>query len=88
MLSDDCPVVFDPASYFGDPEAEFGIVEMFGGFPERFQDAYREIRPPKPGFEQRRHLYRLYHELNHLHLFGAGYAGGCQKTIARLLDFL
>ena len=88
MLSDERPVVFDPASYFGDPEAEFGIVEMFGGFSERFQDAYREIRPSKPDFEQRRHLYRLYHDLNHLHLFGAGYAQGCQKTIAHLLDFL
>ena len=53
MLSDDCPVVFDPASYFGDPEAEFGIVEMFGGSFERFQGAYREIRPSEPGFEQR-----------------------------------
>ena len=32
------PVVFDPASFYGHDEFEFGIVTMFGGFDSRFFD--------------------------------------------------
>jgi fructosamine-3-kinase len=37
------------------------------------------------GYEQRITLYQLYHVLNHLNLFGAGYLGRAQAMIAELL---
>jgi fructosamine-3-kinase len=36
------PVIFDPAVYYGDRETDLAMTELFGGFPSRFYDAYRE----------------------------------------------
>ena len=82
------PVVFDPASYYGDAEAEFGIVDMFGGFSDGFHRGYASVKPFAEGFESRKHLYRLYHELNHFNLFGSSYAASCESTIDRLLGMI
>jgi fructosamine-3-kinase len=79
------PVIFDPASYYGHREAEFGMMRLFGGFGPRVEAAYQEIWPFEPGSENRIALYRLYHELNHLNLFGAAYYGQCINTIKALL---
>ncbi len=59
------PIVFDPAVYYGDREAEFGIITMFGGFDQSFFEAYEEAFPFQSGSENRRDLYLLYHQLNH-----------------------
>lgn len=80
------PVVFDPAVYYGDREAEFGIIEMFGGFNQAFYQAYRSEYPFPQGFEMRKDLYLLYHQLNHLNLFGAGYRSAVEGTMGRLLS--
>ncbi|MDG1891559.1 MAG: fructosamine kinase family protein [Verrucomicrobiota bacterium] len=84
-LKDGTPVVFDPASYYGDAEAEFGMVDLFGGFTHHFQLGYESVRPFCQGFELRRRLYRLYHEMNHLNLFGRNYAESCQASISILI---
>ncbi len=78
------PVIFDPAVYYGDHEAEFGIIEMFGGFTADFYRAYQEVYPMDSGFAQRKYLYLLYHQLNHLNLFGGSYAAGVQDSMSRL----
>jgi fructosamine-3-kinase len=80
------PVLFDPASYFADREAELAMTELFGGFAEPFYAAYNETWPLDPGYKVRKHLYNLYHILNHLNLFGSGYAGQAQRLIERLLS--
>lgn len=67
------PALIDPASYYADSEMEFAIITMFGGFSQRFYDAYAEINPLEPEWQQRNKLYRLYHILNHYYLFGGGY---------------
>src|SRR5262249_31666247 len=67
------PVIFDPAVYYGDREADLAMTELFGGFPEEFYSSYSQAFPLSAGYEQRRHLYNLYHLLNHLNLFGSGY---------------
>ena len=72
-LADGTPVVFDPASYYGDREADLAMTELFGGFTPEFYTAYAEAAPLPEGYEQRRTLYNLYHVLNHLNLFGASY---------------
>jgi protein-ribulosamine 3-kinase len=78
------PVVFDPAVYYGDREADLAMTELFGGFPEEFYRAYDEMFPLDPGYEKRKHLYNLYHLLNHLNLFGGGYLGQVKETLRRL----
>ena len=79
------PVVYDPAVYYGDREADLAMTELFGGFGGDFYAAYREAWPLAPGYGTRRLLYNLYHILNHLNLFGSGYLGQAQDMIDRLL---
>jgi len=79
------PIVFDPAVYYGDPEADLAMTELFGGFAPAFYRAYREIVPPEPGYELRKDLYNLYHVLNHANLFGGGYAAQAEAMMRRLL---
>jgi protein-ribulosamine 3-kinase len=79
------PVIFDPASYYGHREAEIGMMRMFGGFDTRCEAAYAEVWPLADGAEQRISLYRLYHELNHLILFGYNYYRSCISTIDSLI---
>ena len=78
------PVVFDPAVYYGDREADLAMTELFGGFPREFYEAYEETHPLDAGYPRRKHLYNLYHLLNHLNLFGAGYLGQVQETLGLL----
>jgi protein-ribulosamine 3-kinase len=80
------PVVFDPAVYYGDREADLAMTELFGGFPAEFYEGYNEVWPIPDGYEGRKPLYNLYHLLNHLNLFGAGYLEQVQSTL-RLLRF-
>lgn len=84
-LPDGTPVIFDPAVYYGDREADIAMTELFGGFPDSFHAAYRESWPLDPGYEVRKTLYNLYHVLNHFNLFGAGYLGQARRMIGTLL---
>lgn len=87
-FSFDCagqPVVFDPAIYYGDRETDIAMTELFGGFPAAFYAAYREVYPLDPGYSIRKTLYNLYHILNHLNLFGAGYGRQAEQMMSRLL---
>ena len=67
------PVIFDPAVYYGDRESDIAMTMLFGGFGRAFYEAYSKAWPMAPGHEQRLKLYRLYHVLNHLNLFGRSY---------------
>ena len=86
FLPDGTPVIFDPAVYYGDREADIAMSELFGGFAPQFRDAYREAWPLDPGYGVRRDLYNLYHVLNHVNLFGAGYVTQAQGLIRKLLS--
>jgi fructosamine-3-kinase len=79
------PVIYDPAVYFGDREADLAMTELFGGFGNRFYDAYQESWPLSSGYATRKVLYNLYHILNHLNLFGGGYLGQAETMMDRLL---
>ncbi|MGB7933841.1 MAG: fructosamine kinase family protein [Gammaproteobacteria bacterium] len=82
------PVIFDPAVYYGDREADIAMTELFGGFGREFYAAYREVYPLDEGYAVRKTLYNLYHVLNHLNLFGGGYLSQAQGMIDRLLSEL
>ncbi len=79
------PVLFDPAVYYGDREADLAMTELFGGFPAGFYDGYNAAWPLDAGYGVRKQLYNLYHLLNHAHLFGGGYAHQSGRVIDRLL---
>ncbi|OGI42793.1 MAG: hypothetical protein A2150_01660 [Candidatus Muproteobacteria bacterium RBG_16_64_11] len=84
-LADGTPVIFDPAVYYGDREADLAMTELFGGFGAGFYSAYRAAWPLDPGYRVRKDLYNLYHVLNHLNLFGGGYRAQAERLIDRLL---
>lgn len=79
------PVIFDPAVYYGDREADVAMTELFGGFSADFYTAYRGAFALDAGYEVRKQLYNLYHVLNHFNLFGGGYAAQAATLVDRLL---
>jgi fructosamine-3-kinase len=79
------PVIYDPAVYYGDREADLAMTELFGGFPPSFYEAYRAEYPLDAGYPVRKHLYNLYHVLNHLNLFGGGYGAQAERMIEQLI---
>jgi len=78
-------VVYDPACYFGDHEADLAMMELFGHPGKRFFASYTEHFPVDAGYPRRRELYNLYHVLNHANLFGGGYGAQARRMIEMLL---
>jgi fructosamine-3-kinase len=79
------PVVYDPAPYYGDREADLAMTRLFGGFGPRFHAAYAAAWPLDAAAGYRRDLHNLYHVLNHLNLFGGSYAAQAEAMIDGLL---
>jgi protein-ribulosamine 3-kinase len=65
--------LIDPAVYYGHREADLAMTKLFGGFSKIFYDSYNHYFPLKEGYEYRENIYKLYHVMNHLNLFGKGY---------------
>jgi fructosamine-3-kinase len=84
-LADATPVVFDPAVYVGDREADLAMTTLFGGFPADFHAAYAAAWRPDDGCRERRDFYNVYHLLNHANLFAGGYVRQAQELIERVL---
>jgi protein-ribulosamine 3-kinase len=80
------PVIFDPAVYYGDREADLAMTELFGGFDDRFYHSYRHAWAIDPGYTTRKVLYNLYHVLNHYNLFGGGYARQALDMVDALIS--
>ncbi|MCM5682222.1 fructosamine kinase family protein [Schlegelella sp. S2-27] len=85
MLTDGTPVVYDPAVSCSDAEAELAMMELFGGPPSGFWQAYRQAAGLHEGYPRRRALYQLYHLLNHVLLFGGSYEQQALACAHRLL---
>jgi fructosamine-3-kinase len=79
------PVIFDPATYWGDREVDLAMTELFGGFPAAFYQGYTSVYPLDPGYDRRKQLYNLYHILNHYNLFGGSYQSQANSAIELLL---
>jgi protein-ribulosamine 3-kinase len=80
------PVIFDPAVYYGDREADLAMTRLFGGFGSVFYEAYEQAWPLPEGAAGRVDLYNLYHVLNHTNLFGGAYLGQAIGLIDSLLE--
>lgn len=85
VLADGTPVVFDPAVFYGDREADIAMTRLFGSFSPRFYSAYAATWPLDQAAGTRRDLYNVYHMLNHLNLFGGSYREKAEGMIDRLL---
>lgn len=83
--SENQPIIFDPASYYGDRETDLAMTELFGGFGRDFYAAYNDVWQLDAGYKTRKNLYNLYHILNHVNLFGGGYASQAKNMMQQLL---
>lgn len=83
-LGQGAPVIYDPASYYGDSETDLAMTELFGGFGEEFYAAYDEMRPRRSDYGARTDVYQLYHILNHANLFGAHYQSRAATMMSEL----
>lgn len=79
------PIIFDPATYYGDREVDLAMTELFGRFPTAFYEAYQAAYPLDAGYAKRKTLYNLYHILNHFTLFGGSYESQANRMIDQLL---
>ncbi|NIP98563.1 MAG: fructosamine kinase family protein, partial [Akkermansiaceae bacterium] len=52
-LADGTPVIYDPAVYHGDREADLAMTTLFGGFSPAFYSAYEESWPLPAGHQAR-----------------------------------
>ena len=77
-------LLYDPAPYFGDPDVDLAMSELFGQFPATFYSAYHDVHPRRAGYEERKSLYNLYHALNHFVLFGSGYLSLVKNQLQQL----
>ncbi|HZW39691.1 MAG TPA: fructosamine kinase family protein [Ignavibacteriaceae bacterium] len=78
------PCLIDPAVYYGNREADLAMTKLFGGFTSDFYSSYNEIYPLLKDYHYRENIYKLYHILNHLNLFGMGYY---RQAISLMLSY-
>lgn len=83
-MTPDGPIYYDPASYWGDRECDIAMSQLFGQLPPAFYDGYNYVYPLPEGFQQRIHIYNLYHILNHCNCFGGSYLSQAESMIEQV----
>ncbi len=81
----DTPALIDPAVHYADREVEIAFVELFGGFPRGFVQAYNRVSPLDEGYAGRRPLHQLYPLLVHLNHFGETYGPSVDRACREAL---
>jgi fructosamine-3-kinase len=76
--------VIDPACSYGDGWADIAMMKLFGGFSSACFEAYAAETHDRDGVDDRIAVYQLYHVLNHVNLFGRGYAGQAMSLVSSL----
>ncbi|CAM9472895.1 unnamed protein product [Chrysoparadoxa australica] len=84
-MKDGTPVIFDPATYYGDREVDLAMSKLFGSFGGEFYKAYSEEYHLPEGWQQRETIYNMYHMFNHYVLFGGGYWGSATRMADEVL---
>ena len=74
--------IFDPAVYCGHREMDLGMTKLFGGFDQRFYNAYNATYPLEAGWQQRLQLTQLYPLLVHALLFGGHYVASAKEILS------
>jgi fructosamine-3-kinase len=85
FLCDDqgCPVLIDPAVYYGHREMDLAMTKLFGGFDVALYTAYHAEWPLEKGWEERVDLCNLYPLMVHVNLFGGGYVAQVEGVLKR-----
>lgn len=87
MLADSSgrPAFLDPAVYYGWPEAELSMTKQYTGVPDTFFNAYREVHPLEPGWEERLVLLQIRELLSMIAHQGDQYGsvGGLRELLKR-----
>ena len=78
---DSNPCLIDPAVYYGHREADLAMTKLFGGFSDDFYKSYQKEMPLPQGYDYRENIYKLYHVLNHLNIFGNSYYGQAVRLV-------
>lgn len=78
------PSVFDPACYYGDREADIAMTELFGKFHHDFYVGYQDTYPLPETYQERKHIYNLYHVLNHGNIFGNQYIEDAHMQVVKI----
>lgn len=76
--------LIDPAVYWGDREVDIAMTELFGGFSSEFYRRYNDCATLSEHYPLKKQVYNLYHNLNHLNLFGSSYMSACDDGMAVL----
>src|SRR5690348_6768952 len=83
VCGDGSPALIDAgAAHYGWAEAELAMLTLFRSPPGAFFRMYAERAPLRRDWRQRAPLYNLYHLLNHVNLFGAGYVASLRSALA------
>lgn len=78
------PALIDPSVWWGERAVDLAMMELFGGFPRAFWEAYEAERPI--GADVRRSIpyHQLYYLLVHVHFFGGAYLSGVRRAVEAL----
>ena len=71
----DGATVIDVAPYFGHPEVDLALVDVFSPVQPELFSAYAQLAPVDPGFAGRRELWRLHEYLGVIAVDGGGDVG-------------
>lgn len=83
VAPDGSPAVIDPATHYGWAEAELSMTCAYDGVGPAFFDAYREVRPIEPGWEDRFELLNIRELLSMV-----AHTGNQYGTVERLRELL
>jgi fructosamine-3-kinase len=75
--------LIDPAAHGGHREFDLAMMRLFGGFGPGCFDAYDEVAPLAPGWEERVPLHQIAPLVVHAIKFGGGYVSAAADAIAR-----
>ncbi len=82
--ADGMPALIDAgAVHYGWAESELAMLTLFNAPPDPFWRAYDAAAMLAHDWRERAPIYNLYHQLNHLNLFGGNYLGGVREVLAR-----
>ncbi len=77
------PWLIDPSAYGGHREVDLAMLRLFGAPAERVFDAYAEVAPLAPGWQERVQLWQLSPLLVHAVLFGGSYPAAAERIALR-----
>jgi len=83
--TDQGPVLFDPACFYGDAEFDLAYATMYGRFGKDFFHAYCARMPRQDDLKDRQDIYLLYNNINHWNHFGTKYRDSSLTLMRSLL---